>query len=113
MKNKTKMSSAGVEGKYSLFTEEKVQLLKHLTRAEFSNEVKAAVPEEVAVHEEELQTKQRSPITILSDDEVEGSRRSLCTKQIKISIQLSFHDIFLSCICLYLVNVLCIIECLP
>ena len=27
------------------------------------------------------------------DDEVEGSRRSLPTKQIKISIQLSFHDI--------------------
>ena len=26
-------------------------------------------------------------------DEVEGSRRSLPTKQIKISIQLSFHDI--------------------
>ena len=29
------------------------------------------------------------------DDEVEGSRRSLPTKQIKISIQLSFHDIVL------------------
>ena len=28
------------------------------------------------------------------DDEVEGSRRSLPTKQIKISIQLSFHDMF-------------------
>ena len=27
------------------------------------------------------------------DDEVEGSRRSLPTKQIKISIQLSIHDI--------------------
>ena len=27
------------------------------------------------------------------DDEFEGSRRSLPTKQIKISIQLSFHDI--------------------
>ena len=27
------------------------------------------------------------------DDEVEGSRRSLRTKQIKISIQLLFHDI--------------------
>ena len=34
-------------------------------------------------------------------DEVEGSRRSLPTKQIKISIQLSFHDIVLLCICLY------------
>ena len=28
------------------------------------------------------------------DDEAEGSRRSLPMKQIKISIQLSFHDIF-------------------
>ena len=46
------------------------------------------------------------------DDKVEGSRRSLPTKQIKISIQLSFHDIVLLCICLYLVNVLCMIECL-
>ena len=27
------------------------------------------------------------------DDEAEGSRRSLPTKQIQISIQLSFHDI--------------------
>ena len=42
------------------------------------------------------------------DDEYEGSRRSLSMKQIKISIQLSFHDIFL----LYLVDVLCMIECL-
>ena len=33
------------------------------------------------------------------DDEVEGSKRILPTKQIKISIQLSFHDIFLLCIC--------------
>ena len=46
------------------------------------------------------------------DDEAEGSRRSLPTKQIKISIQLSFHDIILLCICLYLVDVLCMIECL-
>ena len=46
------------------------------------------------------------------DDEAEGSRRSLPSKQIKISIQLSFHDIILLCICLYLVIVLCMIECL-
>ena len=31
-------------------------------------------------------------------DEAEGSRRSLPMKQIKISIQLSFHDIVLLCI---------------
>ena len=46
------------------------------------------------------------------DDEVEGSRRSLPTKRIKISIQLSFHDIILLCIFLYLVDVLYMIECL-
>ena len=46
------------------------------------------------------------------DDELEGSRRSRPTKKIKISIQLSVHDIVLLCICLYSVDVLCMIECL-
>ena len=46
------------------------------------------------------------------DDEAEDSRRSMPTKQIKISIQLSFHIIVLLCICLYLVDVLCMIDCL-
>ena len=46
------------------------------------------------------------------DDEAEGSRRSLPTEQIKLSIQLSFHDIVFLCICLCLVDVLCMIECL-
>ena len=46
------------------------------------------------------------------DDEAEGSRRSLPLKQIKISIQLSFHDIILLCICLNSVIVLCMIGCL-
>ena len=46
------------------------------------------------------------------DNEVEGSRRSLPTKQIKISIQLSFHDIVLLCICLYSVDVLYMRGCL-
>ena len=45
------------------------------------------------------------------DDEAEGSRRSLPMKKIKISIQLSFHDIVLLCICLYSVDVLCMLEC--
>ena len=48
----------------------------------------------------------------VEDDEAKGSRRSLPSKQIKISIQSSFHDIFLLCICLYSVDVLCMIECL-
>ena len=46
------------------------------------------------------------------DDEAEGSRSNLPTKQIKISIQLSFHDIVLLCICLYSVDVSCMIGCL-
>ena len=33
------------------------------------HEMKSADTKKVAVHEEELQVKQRSPITILSDDE--------------------------------------------
>ena len=45
-------------------------------------------------------------------DEVEGSRRSLPMKHIKISIQLSFQDIISLCICLYSVNVLRMIGCL-
>ena len=40
------------------------------------------------------------------DDEVEGSIRSLPTEQIKISIQLSFHDIVFLYICLYSFDVL-------
>ena len=44
------------------------------------------------------------------DDEVEGSRRSLHMKQINMSIRLSFHDIVWLCICLYLVDVLCMFE---
>ena len=46
------------------------------------------------------------------DDEAEGSRTSLPSKQIKISIQLSFHYIILLCICLYSVIVLFMIGCL-
>ena len=45
------------------------------------------------------------------DDEAGGSRRSLPTKRIKISIQLSFHDIILLCICLYSVDVFYMIGC--
>ena len=44
------------------------------------------------------------------NDEAEGSRRSLPTKRIKISIQLSFHDIIWLCICLYSVDVLGMID---
>ena len=43
------------------------------------------------------------------DDEAEDSR-SIPMKQIKISIQLSFHDIVLLYIWLYSVDVLCMID---
>ena len=46
------------------------------------------------------------------NEEDDEAKRSLPTKQIKIIIQLSFHDIFLLCICLCSVDVLCMIECL-
>ena len=44
------------------------------------------------------------------DDEFEGSRRIVPMKQIKISIQLSFHDIVWLCICLYSIDVLYMFE---
>ena len=50
---------------------------------------------------------------VMNEEDDEAERRSLPTKKINISIQLSFHDIiFLLCIFLYLVNVLCMVECL-
>ena len=39
------------------------------------------------------------------DDEAEGSRKSLPTKQIKISIPLSFHDIVL--LCTFYIQLMC------
>ena len=55
-----------------------------------------SILEEPLIHVEILDKKR---CYYEEDDEVEGSRRSLPTKQIKISIQLSFHDIVLLCIC--------------
>ena len=49
---------------------------------------------------------------IMNEEDGEAERRSLPKKQIKISIQLSVHDIVLLCICLYSVDVLCMIDCL-
>ena len=63
------MSSAEIKGKYSLFTEKKEQPMQHLTLAKVSSEDKVAVPEKITVQEEEIQTQQMSPITILSEDE--------------------------------------------
>ena len=49
---------------------------------------------------------------VMNEEYDEVVRRSLPMKQIDIIIQLSFHDIVLLCICLYSVDVLCMIECL-
>ena len=48
---------------------------------------------------------------VMNEEDDEAQIRSLPMKQIKISIQLSFHDIILLSTCLYSVNVLCMIEC--
>ena len=61
-----------------------------------------------STHEEPL----IHPSIWIRNDEAEGSIRSLPMKQIKISIQFSFHDFVLLCIFLYSVDVLCMIECL-
>ena len=49
---------------------------------------------------------------VMNEEDDKAERRSLPMKQIKISIRLSFHDIVLLCICLYSVDVLCMIRCL-
>ena len=49
---------------------------------------------------------------VMNEEYDESERRNIPMKQINISIQLSFHDIVLLCICLYSVDVLCMIECL-
>ena len=72
--------------------------------------MKDSILEEPLIHLEHL--IRNDEIMNEEDDEAEGSRSSLPTKQIKISIQFPFHDIVLLHICLYSVNVLCMIECL-
>ena len=49
---------------------------------------------------------------VVMNEEDDEAEKILPTKQIKISIQLPFHDIVLLCICFYSVDVLCMIECL-
>ena len=70
--------------------------------------VKNSIPKEPLIH---LSIWIRNGV-VKNEEDDEAKRRSLPTKQIKISIQLSFHDIVLLCICLYSVDVLCMIECL-
>ena len=70
--------------------------------------MKNSILEEPLIHVEHLDKK----YVVVNEEDDEAKRRSLPTKQINISIQLSFHDIVLLCICLYSVDVLCITECL-
>ena len=49
---------------------------------------------------------------VMNEEDDEAKTRSLPMKQIKISVQFSFHDVVWLCICLYSVDVLCMMECL-
>ena len=51
----------------------------------------------------------RNDAIMNEEDDKEDSRRNIPMKQIKISIQLSFHDIVLLYICLYSIDALCMI----
>ena len=70
--------------------------------------MKDSILEKTLIH---LSTWIRNDVVMNEEyDEAKGSR-SLPTKQIKISIQLSFHDVVLLYIWLYSVDVLCMIDC--
>ena len=72
--------------------------------------MKISTLEELLIH---LSIRIRNDAIINEEvDEAEDSRRRIPMKQIKISIQLSFHDIVLLHIWLYSVDVLCMIDCL-
>ena len=64
-----KMSSVGSKSRYSLFAGEKVQPSLQLTPVADSEEPKNIVEKKAAIPEDEVQTKPRSPLTILSEDE--------------------------------------------
>ena len=64
-----KISSYFPKSKYSLFAGEKVQPSLQLPPAADTQETKTVDEEKDVVLEDEMQTKQRSPLTILSEDE--------------------------------------------
>ena len=70
--------------------------------------VKESILEEPLIH---LSIWIRNDV-VMNEEDDEVERRSLPMEQIMISVQLSFHDIVWLCICLYSVDVLCMIECL-
>ena len=67
--SKPKVFSVCTAGKYSLFSEEELQHRQQLRPAAVSKEPRAVVIEKVDMPEDDFQTQQRSPLTILSDDE--------------------------------------------
>ena len=66
--------------------------------------MKNSILEEPLIHLEHVDIND----AVVNEEDDEDERRSLPMKQIKISIQLSFHDIVLLYICLYSVDALCI-----
>ena len=64
--------------------------------------MKNSILEETLIH---LRILIRNDVVMNEEDDED--ERSLPMKQIKISVQLSFHDIVWLCICLYSVDVLC------
>ena len=66
---KSRLFSANLKGKYSLFEDKKEQPEQYLAPAEDSHEEKTVDRKEIVVPKEDIQTQQRSPITILSEDE--------------------------------------------
>ena len=64
-----KSFSADSKGKYSLFTQKEDQPVQDRETTEAIMKEKTVVIEQVVVQKESIQTQQRSPITILSEDE--------------------------------------------
>ena len=66
---KPKLFSANLKGKYSLFEDKEEKPEQYLAPTEDSHEEKTVDRKDIDVPKEDIQTQQRSPITILSDDE--------------------------------------------
>ena len=67
--NKPQNFSAESKGKYSLFTQKEEQPVQDRETTEAIMKEKTVVTKQIAIKEEDIQAQQRSPITILSEDE--------------------------------------------
>ena len=83
------MFLANLKGKYSLFEDKKEQPEQYLAPAEDSHEEKAVDRKEIAVPKEDIQTQQRSPITILSDDEGYLLEDEQLISKVEIKVEIS------------------------